>query len=133
MTEDAESFFTEALLVWNVSDTIMTRAQEILLLRRFKREDTANPSRRYWTSVSDYEFARNSYMRSLVDMLIERRRTTDESCYILLRRMYYELDDYTADPGERYSSVVHAYASTMESCVGELLRYIKEAEKDAED
>lgn len=101
----------------------MTREEAISLLRRYRRDETYVPSKKLFGWQRNYEFDRAVYERMLVLELIRKIKTTDKSPISVVRNFYYKMDDMVC---ESDSAKTWAFASTMENCAGDILRYLQE-------
>lgn len=113
-------------------DKRMTREEAVSWLRQYRRNDTYKPSRQLFGWRSNYDFNRAVYERYLILELIDRIKQSSIPPIEVVRRFYYDMDDILC---ESENSRTWAFASTMENCAGDILRYLrgKEAERRKEN
>lgn len=105
----------------------MTREKAVLLLRRYRRDEVYKPSKKLLGWRMNYQFMRASYERFLVLELIRRINTSTKDPIKIVQDLYYEMDDIVCESDR---SKTWAFASTMENCCADILRYLREKEKD---
>lgn len=107
----------------------MTREEAVSWLRQYRKNNTYKPSKQLFGWRGTYEFNRSVYERYLVLHLIERIKHSSMSPIEVIRGFYYEMDDLVC---ESENSKTWAFASTMESCAGDILVYLRGKEKEHE-
>lgn len=105
----------------------MTREVAVSWLRRYRRNEVYKPSKKLFGWKMNYEFMRASYERFLVLELIRKIDESNRDPILIVQDLYYKLDDMVCE-SER--SKTWAFASTMENCCADILRYLREKEKN---
>jgi len=105
----------------------MTREEVISWLRRYRRDETYKPSKRLFGWKLNYDFMRASYERFLVLELIRRINDSLKEPMDVIIDFYYRMDDIVC---ESEQSRTWTFASTMENCCADILRYLREKEKN---
>ncbi|MBQ8707846.1 MAG: hypothetical protein IJ523_07155 [Succinivibrionaceae bacterium] len=101
----------------------MTREEAVSLLRRYRRDETYIPSKKLFGWKLNYEFMRSVYERMLILELIQRIKQSDRGPMTVVRDFYYKMDDILC---ESENPKTWAFASTMENCAADIVRYMEE-------
>ncbi len=101
----------------------MTREEAVSLLRRYRRDETYVPSKQLFGWQRNHEFDRAVYERMLVLELIRNIKSTDQEPISIVQDFYYKMDDILC---ESDCAKTWAFASTMENCAADILRYLRE-------
>lgn len=105
----------------------MTQDEAVSYLRRYRRTDTWKPTKELFGWRLNYDFVRSVYERSLVLELIDRIKRSRASPINVVRHFYYEMDDVLC---ESENARTWEFASMMENCAGDILRYLRRMEKE---
>ena len=100
----------------------MTQDEAVSLLRRYRRRDTYVPSKKLFGWKLNYEFVRAVYERMLVLELIREIKSTERPPMSVVQDFYYKMDDILC---ESENSKTWAFASIMENCAADILRYLR--------
>lgn len=103
----------------------MTREEAISWLRRYRRDETYKPSKRLFGWRINYDFMRASYERYLVLELIRRINDSLKGPMDVVKEFYYWMDDLVCESEQRKT---WEFASIMENCCADILRYLREKE-----
>lgn len=109
----------------------MTREEAISLLRRYRRE-VPRYNLQFWSGFGtrfNYHANKSVYERFLVMELIRRINESDQDPIEVVRDFYYFMDDILCE-SEDLKPVAHYFESLMENMTGDILRCLREKEKD---
>lgn len=104
----------------------MTKEESIAWLRQYRRKETDAPTKKLFDWKRNVQFDRAVYERFLVQELIGCIQKSKLPPIEVVRRLYYRMDDILT---ESENPRVWAFASTMENCAGDILRYLREKER----
>lgn len=108
----------------------MTKEEAIYWLRRYRRTQTYTPDRKLYGWNGTYDFTRAGYERFLIENLIYWIRDSKLPPIEVVRKVYWDLDNILVTSE---NSKTWAFASTMENCASDILRYLKAKEKVYEE
>ena len=104
----------------------MTKEECIAWLRQYRRKETDAPTKKLLNWKRNAQFDRAVYERFLVQELIGRIQRSRLPPIEVVRRFYYQMDDILT---ESENPGTWAFASTIENCAGDILRYLREKER----
>lgn len=107
----------------------MTREEAVSCLREYRRKSMCRSSKQLFGWRPNYDFNKTVYERYLILELIKRINQSSMPPVEVIRQFYYEMDDMLC---ESECSKTWAFASTMENCAGDILRYLRGREKENE-
>ena len=105
----------------------MTREEAVSWLRRYRRDETYKPCKTLFGWKLNYDFMRASYERYLILELIRRIDDSLKDPIDVVADFYYWMDDMVCNSEEKRT---WAFASTMENCCVDILRYLREKERN---
>lgn len=110
--------------------TELTKEGAIRLLWRYYDTECMKPTKQLYAWKLNYDFIRASYEEILIDDLIQRIRDSNMDPMDVIRAFYYEMSDVIAKSERR---LTWAFASTLENCIGDILRYIRKERNEEND
>lgn len=105
----------------------MTKEEAVSWLRRYRRSNTVygiKPWSSQW-KYKNYPFNRHIYEQYLTFELIRRIKESTLPPLEVVRNFYFFMDNILCESDDA-QFITHYFASMMENCAGDILRYLRE-------